>query len=205
MVLRSRLPDGTSHLTVRQAVSARDFDLFGRVAEAGYEAPGLAWLQENQGGYESERVVWAIVFDGDQPIGTACGFADTTPEGSIGGVYFVATPPEFRGRGAAAEVTRWVSNRLFDRGVEAVVLQSSDLGFRIYERLGFETYDCYQRVSFGLRREQAGCFGEPSSRRPRSVSAAKLGRVPSAASRRMLSTVTSSAAAGTRRANTPCE
>ena len=85
MVLRSRLPDGTSHLTVRQAVSARDFDLFGRVAEAGYEAPGLAWLQENQGGYESERVVWAIVFDGDQPIGTACGFADTTPEGSIGG------------------------------------------------------------------------------------------------------------------------
>ena len=150
MVLRSAIAETGSKLVVRRAISRNDFDIFGRVAEAGYGAPGLAWLQQEQGVYEDERIVWAIVYDEDEPIGTACGFLDSDTTQPTGGIYFVATPPEYRGRGAAAEVTRWVSNYLIESGASLVVLQSSEMGYGVYQRLGFETYDLYRRVSIAV-------------------------------------------------------
>ncbi len=86
---------------------------------------------------------WHVAFDGDVPVSAACGFRT----GDTGGIYSVATPPEFRGRGFAAAVTSAATNHLFELGVAHVVLQASKLGFGVYERLGFTTYDHYDRFT----------------------------------------------------------
>jgi predicted GNAT family acetyltransferase len=81
------------------------------------------------------------VFDGPDPVGVACGYLDD----ETGGIYYVATPPEHRGRGVAAAATAWVTNWLLARGARIVILQSSESGFGVYQRLGFDVYDTYQR------------------------------------------------------------
>jgi ribosomal protein S18 acetylase RimI-like enzyme len=138
---------------VRAAESGDDFETFGSIAEAGYETPGMAWLQA-QHGYDAPGVTWAIVRDGSHPVGVACGFRC----GEAGGVYYVATPPAFRGRGIAAIATSWVTNALFDQGAKVVTLQSSRAGFGVYDRLGFHVYGHYERYTFemGARSESVG-------------------------------------------------
>ena len=49
-----------------------------------------------------------------------------------------------------AAVTSAATNHLFELGVTRVVLQSSTMGYGVYERLGFRTYDHYERFSVGL-------------------------------------------------------
>ena len=55
----------------------------------------------------------------------------------IGGVYYVGTLEEARGRGLGELVTRAVTDQAFERGATAVGLQASPMGEPIYRRLGF--------------------------------------------------------------------
>lgn len=116
-------------------------DIFGDVCERGYEQPGMAWLMRRHQSYGAADTYWHVGLDGDEPVTTACGYLS----GDVGGIYSVATPVEFRGRGYAAAVTAAATNHLFDLGATCVVLQSSQLGFRVYEQLGFTVYDHYDR------------------------------------------------------------
>lgn len=94
-----------------------------------------------QQSYSAPDSYWHVAFDGDVPVSVACGYLS----GTTGGMYSVATPAEFRGRGYAATVTGVATNHLFALGATGVVLQSSKLGFAVYERLGFAVYDHYER------------------------------------------------------------
>jgi predicted GNAT family acetyltransferase len=118
-----------------------------RVTRRGYDAPGMARLMARQQSYSATNTFWHIAFDGDVPVSAACGYRS----GETGGIYSVATPVEFRGRGFAATVTSLVTNHLFRLGVTQVVLQASKLGFGVYERLGFTVYDHYERYTVGFR------------------------------------------------------
>jgi ribosomal protein S18 acetylase RimI-like enzyme len=118
-------------------------EIFGDLCERGYQQPGMAWLMARQQGYRAPDSFWHIAFDGDVPVSAACGFQT----GDTGGVYSVATPPEFRARGFAAAVTGHATNHLFELGAARVVLQASKLGYGVYERLGFTTYDHYDRFT----------------------------------------------------------
>lgn len=117
---------------------------FGSLAQRGYGIDGLEWLLHEHDSYSAEGATWAIVSKDAQPLGVACGFLNDT----TGGVYYVATPREDRGRGVGAAATTWVTNRLFEGGARSVTLQSSKAGFAIYRRLGFQTYDEYRRFTF---------------------------------------------------------
>ncbi len=117
---------------------------FGDVAERGYGLPGMAYLQKIQDSYNAPGIMWAIASTDGTPVGVAAGVLD----GETGGIYYVATPPEFRGRGVGAATTAWVTNELFARGARTVTLQASEAGFGVYHRLGFETYDHYLRFTF---------------------------------------------------------
>ncbi len=143
MAIRSRPPFTPCGLRVRLVESTADGDVFGALAESGYETPGLAWVQARHG-YDAPGTKWAIVYDGALPVGVACGYIF----GKTGGVYYVATPPANRGRGIAAAATGWLANALFDEGAEVVTLQSSRAGFGVYERLGFSVYNHYDRFVF---------------------------------------------------------
>lgn len=138
-------PVGTvTDLRIRQVASGEDRSTFGQLCEAGYAEPGLAWLLDHHGSYDVSGAVWVIAADGDGDRGVGCGYID----GTTAGIYYVATPPEHRGRGAAAAITTWLVDQLLESGAAQVSLQASDAGFPIYHRLGFDTLGSYRRFVF---------------------------------------------------------
>jgi len=76
--------------------------------------------------------------------------------GGAAGVYAVETVPEHRGRGYGAAITHDVLVRGRELGYRIATLQSSDLGYRIYRRLGFVdvfTYAIHVHLPGGARYE----------------------------------------------------
>jgi GNAT superfamily N-acetyltransferase len=131
-------------LRVRRVGSEEDRLTFGRLCEEGYAQPGLAWLLDHHGSYDVPDLAWVIATDGTGDRGVGCGYLD----GTTAGIYYVATPPEHRGRGAAAAVTSWLVDHLLESGADRVTLQASDDGFPIYARLGFDAIGSYRRFTF---------------------------------------------------------
>lgn len=58
--------------------------------------------------------------------------------GEIVGVYNVATLPKYRGKGFGAALTMLAAVEGVKRGCTVASLQSSEMGYSVYERLGFE-------------------------------------------------------------------
>lgn len=67
----------------------------------------------------------------------ACGLLVRTDD--VAGVYTIGVAEGFRRRGFGATMTTAVLRAGRDRGCDAGVLQSSEMGYPVYERLGFET------------------------------------------------------------------
>ena len=143
MTIATRLPTA-SGLHVRPASTAEDRQAFGQLCETGYDKPGLAWLLDHHQCYDAPGTVWAIAADETGDRGVGCGFLD----GATGGIFYVATPEEHRSRGVAAAVTTWLVNHLIDGGATHVVLQASDAGLPVYQRLGFRIVETYRSVTF---------------------------------------------------------
>jgi GNAT superfamily N-acetyltransferase len=143
MSIRQPIAKGSA-FDFRVVGSSGDGVVFGDVAERGYELAGLAWLLARHDSFGADGAIWVTAFDGHIPVGTACGFLD----GDTGGIYYVATPPEHRGRGVAAACTAWVTNWLLEHGANCVTLQASQSGFPVYQRLGFTVYDTYRQFEF---------------------------------------------------------
>ncbi len=146
MWISTEIPSDTS-LRVSIVSSTEEQATFGSLAESGYDKPGLARLLDLHGSYSSSGCRWAIAFDGDEPVGVGASFR----HGNTGGVYYIATPPQARGRGVAAAVTSSLTNELIRDGAHGVSLQASPSGYPLYQRLGFATYDRYRRFTFDIR------------------------------------------------------
>jgi ribosomal protein S18 acetylase RimI-like enzyme len=140
MVARASLPMNPD-LHLRLVDDDTSAAVFGDLCERGYGQPGMAWLMAHHQSYSATDTYWHIASEHDMPVSVACGYVN----GDVGGIYSVATPAEFRGRGFAAAVTAAATNHLFDLGALSVVLQASRLGFGVYERLGFTVYDHFDR------------------------------------------------------------
>lgn len=76
---------------------------------------------------------------GEEDVSTVTAY---TVDGATG-IFNVATPSTYRGRGYGAAVTTCALRDGFAAGAEFAWLQSSSLGRPVYERLGFRTVDTY--------------------------------------------------------------
>jgi hypothetical protein len=61
------------------------------------------------------------------------------------GIYNVATPAEHRGQGHGALATAQAVIDGFDAGATSAYLQSSPMGYPVYEKLGFTTAERWQQ------------------------------------------------------------
>ena len=71
--------------------------------------------------------------------GQAASTAAVIVTDGIAGVYNVATPEPFRQRGLGEAATRAVIAEGARRGCTSTTLQASDMGYPIYERIGYRT------------------------------------------------------------------
>ena len=125
------------------------------------EQEGDTWVEAMCEGYEIPTPVGAMfghqelpegmavehfaVFNDDQMVATSMSFHD----GTMGGVYCVATRKEFRRRGLGEAVTGLAVSALRNTGASMAVLQASLVGAPVYERMGFKsvgTLPLYVRI-----------------------------------------------------------
>lgn len=75
-----------------------------------------------------------------EPVATAASLV----AGGVAGVYAVATMPQHRRKGYAEVVMRHaLAQARVASGIEHTVLQSSDQGYRLYEKMGYRTVTRY--------------------------------------------------------------
>ena len=105
-------------------------------AAAGFEAPVEFFEQLMTPRMLGAPGVRAYLGEVDgQPVTTALGVT----LGAHVGIFNVATPPECRGHGFGAAVTARAVTDGLEAGATWSWLQASPSGYRIYERLGFQT------------------------------------------------------------------
>ncbi len=75
--------------------------------------------------------------------GTAVSYATLVMTGEIAGIYAVATPQKARGRGYGRVITEYCMHRAQTLGARRIVLQASEMGLPVYERIGFVTVGEY--------------------------------------------------------------
>jgi hypothetical protein len=113
-------------------------------AEAGLPAEIGAKLFANADAVIDGRATLALARFEGRAIASALSLV--TPNSALGGVYWVATLPAARKKGAADAVTRYVTNAAFDRGARVVTLQASRAGEPIYRRMGYREVVRYERL-----------------------------------------------------------
>jgi GNAT superfamily N-acetyltransferase len=72
-------------------------------------------------------------YDGE-PVATGLGYTS----GGVTGIWGIATLPSLRGKGIGSAITRAVVDAGRARGAHATHLWSTELGYPVYRRMGFQ-------------------------------------------------------------------
>ncbi|MFI5273176.1 MAG: GNAT family N-acetyltransferase [Ktedonobacterales bacterium] len=114
------------------------------------------WFQTSAAGFGSPESVVEMMFahfsrgdlSADRPELELLGRVDGTPVATavlslgagVAGLYNISTRPEYRGRGIGAAMTLAALREARARGYRIGVLEASQMGFPVYQRLGFREY-----------------------------------------------------------------
>ena len=121
-------------LTIERVTDPAAFQLWNSIFAPGYGLPpemGEPFAEVLAGVGDAMRHYIGYL-DG-VPVATSSLY----PAAGVAGIYDVATLPEARGKGIGAAVTAAPLLEARAEGYRAAILQSSDMGFSVYQRLGF--------------------------------------------------------------------
>jgi ribosomal protein S18 acetylase RimI-like enzyme len=127
-------------LEVTRVRDRDQLDVAAAVAASGFEAPSgaLAPLYSPNIAAIPGVSIYLAEAEG-RPVSTATAWLG---DGGIG-IFNVATPPEFRGRGYGRAITAKAVQAGFDDGADLAWLQASPLGEPVYRAMGFREVDTY--------------------------------------------------------------
>lgn len=81
----------------------------------------------------SDEFQFVVAYSDGQPAGTGLSFR----EEGICGLYMIATKASMRGKGIGSLVTASLIDQAVNLGDQGIILHATDLGERVYSRLGF--------------------------------------------------------------------
>ena len=93
---------------------------------------------------KSNEIFLAIYYHENRPVSVIEMFSSGK---DTAGLYSLATLSSFRGQGLGSSLITFALNELKTRGYKNVILQASEDGIRIYEKLGFRTLTKYYEFS----------------------------------------------------------
>jgi hypothetical protein len=134
-LLEPALPPGVD---IRRVESDTDALAFAEVMDAAYGTYGMPpgtcapQLGRRSALYAPHVVTFLARLDGKPAAGSM-----VIATHGVGGVYWVGTTPEARGRGLAELCTRRAGNAGFELGARIAALQASVMGEPIYRRMGY--------------------------------------------------------------------
>lgn len=130
------LPRAASPVDIEPVTSAEDVAGFAVVVSATYRMPmELAEQIPTEAMATDERMTPLLGRVDDEPV--ACGLLVRT--GDVAGVYAICVTEPFRRQGIGEAMSWAVLRAGRDAGAEVGGLQSTEMAYSVYERMGFET------------------------------------------------------------------
>lgn len=127
------VPEG---LQIRQVEDADQMKTWSEVFATGYGLP-LEWEPIYREMMLALGMAWPCVSYIASVNGMPAAVSAVFYGAGVAGVYSVATLPEWRGKGLGAAVSLAPLLEARQRGYRVGVLQSSEMGYKVYQRLGF--------------------------------------------------------------------
>jgi GNAT superfamily N-acetyltransferase len=125
----------------RQVVTFADLDSLLSLMERGFDMPPEISREMFPIRLMFLASTWVAATDENGDVSTGLGFVH---DGWCG-IFNVATPDEHRGRGFGGAVTAHAVEAARAAGVRGAYLQSSPMGFPVYQRLGFVTVEHWKQ------------------------------------------------------------
>jgi len=86
--------------------------------------------------YKQDNFKLYLVLENDVPVATGLAYFNA----NNCGIYMISTLAEHRQKGYGSAVTKHCINAAHQKGITNIVLQASDKGVSIYEKMGFKEY-----------------------------------------------------------------
>jgi ribosomal protein S18 acetylase RimI-like enzyme len=121
------------------AIAGGEVDETNRVLASSFGVPIELFSRFSAAVQRVAEARWYVARAEGNVVSTAIGLA----AGKAVGIFNVATPVQYRGRGYGAAVTSHALREGFDEGARFGYLQSSTIGHGVYQRLGFRDVEEY--------------------------------------------------------------
>ena len=119
---------------VKLIKSEKDIDIWAKVVSAGFNIKvDINFLQ--QFFHDPKASFYIGIFEAE-PVSSLLMFNSS----GVSGLHAVSTLSDYRGRGFGVKISGYALLDAFDKGFKMAVLHASDLGFKVYQKLGFKKY-----------------------------------------------------------------